>query len=247
MTKAGDLFRRYRSKPVVVSSRAALIGFLLLNIVGCASSSYDACEDALKRRASASTNTMFNHARADVEKFCEPQEEWPTPYPTSTPTVMEKLDEAIRINPQYPYTYRDRGWAYYKLGQYERAIQDYDEAIRLNSALIPQDPYTLTRSYSDRGLAYAALGQHERAIQDYDEVIRLDPQDAFSYNIRGDAYYKLGQNERAIQDYDEAIRLDPQITYTYSDRGLAYAELGKSVESERDIQNAKFLGYDGSW
>jgi hypothetical protein len=169
MTKAGDLFRRYRSKPVVVSSSAALIGFLLLNIVGCASSSYDACEDALKRRASASTNTMFNHARADVEKFCEPQEEWPTPYPTSTPTFIEQ----------------------------------------------------------------------------YDEAIRLDPQDAKAYDNRGNAYASLGQYERAIQDYDEAIRINPQNAIAYYNRGLTYAELGKSVESERDIQKAKELGYDG--
>ena len=203
MTKAGDLFRRYRSKPVVVSSRAALIGFLLLNIVGCASSSYDACEDALKRRASASTDTMFNHARADVEKFCEPQEEWPTPYPTSTPTVMEKLDEAIRINPQDAMAYYNRGSMYRQLGQYERAIQDHDEAIR------------------------------------------LDPQSTWAYHNRGIAYDELGQYERAIQDYDEVIRINPQNAIAYYNRGLTYAELGKSVESERDIQKAKELGYDG--
>jgi len=237
MTKAGDLFRRYRSKPVVVSSSAALIGFLLLNIVGCASSSYDACEDALKRRASASTDTMFNHARADVEKFCEPQEEWPTPYPTSTPTVMEKLDEAIRINPQDAMAYYNRGSMYRQLGQYERAIQDHDEAIRL-------DPQS-TWAYTHRGAAYATLGQYERAIQDYDEAIRLDPQSTWAYHNRGIAYDELGQYERAIQDYDEVIRINPQNAIAYYNRGLTYAELGKSVESERDIQKAKELGYDG--
>jgi len=239
MTKAGDLFRRYRSKPVVVSSRAALIGFLLLNIVGCASSSYDACEDALKRRASASTDTMFNHARADVEKFCEPQEEWPTPVPTSTPTFMEKLDEAIRLNPQYAWAYINRGFAYGNLGQYERAIQDFDEAIRIN----PQ--YAL--DYNNRGNAYGNLGQHEKAIHDFDEAIRINPQFASAYYNRGASYYQLGQYERAIEDYDEAIRIKPQDARAYYNRGFAYGELGKIVEAGRDLQRAKDLGYDVSW
>jgi Flp pilus assembly protein TadD len=55
----------------------------------------------------------------------------------------------------------------------------------------------------------------------------------------------LGRHERAIQDYDEAIRINPENANAYYGRGLAYGELGKSVESERDIQKAKFLGYDG--
>ena len=46
------------------------------------------------------------------------------------------------------------------LGQSQRAIRDYDEAIRLN----PQ----LALAYMDRGSAYGHLGQSQRAIQDGD-------------------------------------------------------------------------------
>ena len=60
---------------------------------------------------------------------------------------------------------------------------------------------------------------------------------------RGLAYFYLGQHERAIQDYDEVIRLDPQYVDAYYNRGLAYRNLGNRVESERDIQKAKELGY----
>ena len=51
------------------------------------------------------------------------------------------------------------------LGQYERAIIDYSEAIRLN----PQDSI----AYYNRGLAYHHLEQDEQAIKDFDEAIRL--------------------------------------------------------------------------
>ena len=38
----------------------------------------------------------------------------------------------IRLNPQDPWGYYNRGVTHYNQGQYERAIQDYGEAIRLN-------------------------------------------------------------------------------------------------------------------
>ena len=52
------------------------------------------------------------------------------------------------------------------LGQHQRAIQDYDQAIRLNPRY--------AEAYNNRGIAYKNLGQHQRAIQDYDEAIRIN-------------------------------------------------------------------------
>ena len=63
--------------------------------------------------------------------------------------------------------YLRKGNDYYDLGDYEQAVDYYDEAIRL-------DPL-YAEAYSSRGLAYVSLGQHERAIQDVDEAIRLNP------------------------------------------------------------------------
>jgi tetratricopeptide (TPR) repeat protein len=64
------------------------------------------------------------------------------------------------------YTRRGNEYAY--KGQYDRAIQDFDQAIRL-------DPQNVVAFY-DRGIAYGAKGQRDRAIQDFDQAIRLDPQ-----------------------------------------------------------------------
>ena len=52
----------------------------------------------------------------------------------------------------------DSGYEYNSLGQYERAIQDFDEAIRLN----PQD----ANAYYNRGLAYGDLGKRVESERD---------------------------------------------------------------------------------
>jgi tetratricopeptide (TPR) repeat protein len=123
--------------------------------------------------------------------------------------------------------YNNRGLVYSTLGEYQRAIQDHNEAIRLD----PQ----LAEAYYPRGVAYGALGEYQRAIEDLDEAIRLDPQDAKAYNNRGRAYDDLGEHERAIQDHNEAIRLDPQLASAYNNRGLAYDGLGEHQRAIEDL------------
>ena len=81
----------------------------------------------------------------------------------------------------------------------ERAIEDFDEAIRLN----PED----ADAYYNRGVAYGDLGQYEREIQDYDEAIRLNPEYAKAYYNRGVAYGRQGQQELADRDFAKAKSL----------------------------------------
>ena len=91
------------------------------------------------------------------------------------------------------------------MGQYQRAIQDHDEALNL-------DP-KLALAYYNRGLAYGRLGRYQRAIQDFDEAIRLDPLLAVAYANRALAYTELGRDAQAQQDISRAVELgfDPTL------------------------------------
>src|SRR5439155_1493870 len=76
--------------------------------------------------------------------------------------------------------FNNRGLAYKAKGDNDRAIQDYDQAIRLNPSF--------AEAFSNRGIVYAAKGDNTRAIQDYDQAIRLDPTLDQAFNNRGIAY-----------------------------------------------------------
>ena len=75
--------------------------------------------------------------------------------------------EAIRLDPDEPRLYLERGDARSALGRYKEAIVDYDRAIQL-------DPDN-TSAYVGRFQAKADLGLHEEALDDYDHVVRLSP------------------------------------------------------------------------
>jgi tetratricopeptide (TPR) repeat protein len=128
------------------------------------------------------------------------------------------------------FAFYKRGNAYYGKGDHDRAILDYDQAIRLNPSH--------ANSHSNRGAAYARKGDYDRAIQDYDEAIRLNPNHADAFSNRGAAYARKRNYDRAIQDYDEAIRLNPNHANAFYARGNAHRRKGDYDRAIQDYDEA---------
>ena len=87
-------------------------------------------------------------------------------------------------------------------GDLDRAIADYNEAIRLDAKF--------ALAYANRGDAWDDKGDSTRAIADLDQAIRHDPKYSRAYNVRGVVWKKKGDLDRAIEDFTDAIRLDPK-------------------------------------
>ena len=98
-------------------------------------------------------------------------------------------------------TFNNRGNAYQSKGEYQRAIQDYDEALRI-------DPDSAL-AFNNRASAFQHMGNYDRAIQDYNHAIRLDPSSALAYNNRGRTQHLQGEYVLALKHYGEALDLDP--------------------------------------
>ena len=114
------------------------------------------------------------------------------------------------------------------LGQLDKAIAEYSEAIRLN-------PYH-ANARNNRGFAYKEIGEIDLALRDYDEAIKLMPEDDAPYLHRGLAYESKGDLDRAINDFTKAIELNRNDALVYRNRGR--------VKSELDRHNEAILDYD---
>ena len=129
--------------------------------------------------------------------------------------------------------YHRRGYAYSEKKDYDRAIADYGQAIRLKP-----DDATLTASlagiYALRSLVYRHQGDYRRSLADLDEAIRLRPDLVLNYEFRGDLYYEdLGDYDRAIADYSQSIKLKPKSEHLYILRGRVCArkkDFGCAIE-----------------
>jgi tetratricopeptide (TPR) repeat protein len=128
--------------------------------------------------------------------------------------------------------YYGRGNAWIGKGEGDKAILDYNEAIRL-------DP-KCALLYCGRGSAWWNSGNNDKAISDYTEASRLDPTYALAYGEwladaymrRGLVWQAKGDNDKALTAYGEAIRLRPEDASAYDDRGtvwLAKQEFNKAI------------------
>ena len=64
--------------------------------------------------------------------------------------------------------FRDRGNRYSRHGNYERAIQDYNQAIELEPEFAD--------TYYDRGCSFYEIGMYDEAVADLSQAIELYPQ-----------------------------------------------------------------------
>ncbi len=119
---------------------------------------------------------------------------------------IKELDQSI--------VYFYRGLAYYYKKDYDHAIADYNQALKL-------DP-NFAKAYYNRGLAYYYKKDYDRTIADYNQALKLDPSSADAYYNRGLAYHYKKDYDRAIADYNQALKLDPNFAKAYYNRGLAY-------------------------
>ena len=111
-------------------------------------------------------------------------------------------------------------------GEYDRAIADFDKAIRL-------DPNN-AEFYYKRGTAFINKGDYDRAIADYDQAIRLKPTTS-AYGSRALAYSSKGEYDRAIADCDQALKLDPNNDTAYNNRAFASIKKGDYDRALADL------------
>lgn len=124
------------------------------------------------------------------------------------------------------FAFYRRGTAFRMRNEFDRAIADYDQSIKLDP-----DGYD---AYVDRGWAYHLKGDFDRAIEDHSEAIRLDPDNERAFVMRGAAWQRKGDYDRAIRDNDEAIRINPKNANAYMTRGNHYRE---KLDYERALQD----------
>ena len=139
--------------------------------------------------------------------------------------------EANRIALQAAFVYFQRGLAWYDKNDYDKAIADFSESIRLN----PRD----ASPWVGRGAAYMYKNDLKQAIADFSEGIRLKPGQAFAHMQRGIAFHRIGDADNALADYTIAHELTPKDPGPLVNRGIVqYTKKGKFEEAVVDFDHA---------
>ena len=245
--RLGDKWYKKISNNLVTSD-------ILFYLVSAASLASENCNRELAEALSAKIRVIpiilercdwLNHQLSDIQVLPvegKPINEW---FPDSRgwQNVVENIQKAIdkiqsqaetssgrSKKEQHAELAFQQGNVLMMLGQVDRAIEIYADAIKLN----PNNTYT----YNNRGSAYGSKNSFDRAIADYTRAIELNPNYVDAYLNRGVAYGEKGDYDRAIADYTKAIQLHPDLAKAYTHRGVAYHEKGEIIYAIQDYSMA---------
>jgi tetratricopeptide (TPR) repeat protein len=168
---------------------------------------------------------------------------------------LEQLDAHNQVSPQYKpesavndallTNNEDFNWFYVKLGdecfrkgEYEGAVNAYNEALKVN-----HDDIDI---YYKRGCAYYNLEDYEQAIHDYNQVLKFNPDFPSIYHKLGNIHYYLGNYDGAIEDYTLAIKINSYDSTAYKNRAYVRSKIGDYQGAIEDYTQAIKISPDNA-
>jgi tetratricopeptide (TPR) repeat protein len=152
----------------------------------------------------------------------------------------------LKTHPQLHGMRLNRGNYYLATQQYEKALKDYETAIRIKPN--NSDPYyniSLIHNYNKR---------YKRAVEVLDTAIMVNKSDYSLFTARAKNLSLLGKNKRALKDFNRAIEIFDSDPMTYLNRGIchfafndwdkAYSDFSKAAAIEPRLPDAfNNMGY----
>lgn len=123
-------------------------------------------------------------------------------------------------------TWIDRGIALHDQGDYEGAIQIYQEALKEypESMLI----------YYEIALSHLSLFHYEEAIRWSEKALQAKDKvenTSLVYSVMASAFDNWGKYEEAIRIFDRGIQEDPDNYLLYFNQGITYRKMGEEKEA----------------
>jgi tetratricopeptide (TPR) repeat protein len=115
-------------------------------------------------------------------------------------------------------------------GTYNEAIQNYDEAIRLN----PKS----AEAFLFRGRAHEYLSNYTQAMEDYSQAVELQSANPEAFNGLGRIALKQGDLSKAIANFGHSLQFDPNNAEAYLGLGDSYAGINQPDSAIGAYRNA---------
>ena len=146
-----------------------------------------------------------NSAAADDRDTCKTAS-GDTAIEACTRAIESKKYNGVKQKRVLSLLYTNRGVEYQIKKDYEHAIADHDQAIKID----PKNP----APYNNRGNVYVAKQDFEHAIVDFDMAVKLNPKYAEAFFNRGMAKRNHGDIAGGETDIAQAKELQPGIGAT---------------------------------
>ncbi len=153
-----------------------------------------------------------------------------------TDQAIALVEKRVTQKPS-PADYNTLGIFYYDRKDVEKAIQAFEEALRIAPyhKAARQNLYQLLRAKGFRALA---TKDFKTATAIFERVMQMEPLDARTYQLMGNGYAHAGQFETAIAYYQKAIDINPVDALTRQNLAQCYNNYGVTLRNRGEWSSA---------
>jgi tetratricopeptide (TPR) repeat protein len=138
--------------------------------------------------------------------------------------ALEAYTQAKKRSAGYAEIYAGFGRIYGRAGEFEKAVANFDEAIRLDK----WEP----DNYCELAELYEAEGNFREAIERLKQIKELEPRNTRILMALGNAYLDAGRYAEAAQEYQDLLEAAPAMEGVRSQLAKALRALGREAEAE---------------
>ena len=173
---------------------------------------------------------------------------------TDVAQAIEYLNNAVRLDPDYSPAYNNLGLAYKQKGDYDKALEYFQKALKLDLKQVGPWHTEVAIRYNNLAMTYEYKGEYDKAIAYYEKALAMGlkqlgaehPKMGLRCNNLGVAYGKKGDHDKAIKYYLIALEIgleqyetgNAEIATVYNNLGSAYNHKGDHFKALVYLQKA---------
>jgi tetratricopeptide (TPR) repeat protein len=133
------------------------------------------------------------------------------------PLALARLNEVIKISPDFKAARIARGDLLLRLGRFDDAYKDYSEVFNTDGK-----DYLICQKIAN---LFYQRNQNEKALEWAELAGKLHPADYNLLILRGKILYRQKNFEKALSDFTEASQMNPTMQEAYFHIGLCYESM----------------------
>ena len=131
--------------------------------------------------------------------------------------AIASAERALELSPSGAGAYMSMGTALLYACRFSEAIQQFEQAIRLN-------PFPSSNIIRNLAGTYRIVGRYEDAIVQYKKALKLEPDDLFTHLGLTITYIKLGREKEAQAEAAEVLRIYPKFSLEHYGKTLPFKD-----------------------
>lgn len=150
-------------------------------------------------------------------------------------TAIAWYNDITTKEPTYAPAHYRIGVIWEKLGAIEKAVREYQEALRLKPDYV-EARVALEGYYVNQGVGFRRAKQSEAALKAFRQALALNPSSLTAHVELGQELENRGQADEATAEYKKAIELEPNNSTAHSHLAAVYASKDQHQEALQEFQ-----------